>query len=216
MQEGSCSPKHLRACSQWPGSVGFSHCESPVLQSRPLQVAPPWGQQNRVSPVCSPRFWGPGAALAGRRPGALQLRGLAALLLPGNRARGGARLQLQGCPLPGRSHPRGDPPRHPQPRGCFPFQPRGSLFAVLPLGRSLFSADLFSSFCGGTLLAGSSSPSSIFKLEKGKCQPVLCLKGIINSGQLCLNLPVLPALQSRGFGSVTRRALHSLLILGSS
>lgn len=160
-----------------------------------------------------------------------QLRGLAALLLPGNRARGGARLQLMGCPSQGVYTHGGDPPRHPRPprkpQGSVPFQPGVYCSVAAPLAASPWPGVYlvliyFPPFVDKCCWLGC-SPRALFlsiRAGKGKCHPVLCLKGIINSGQLCLNLPVLPSLQSWGFGrrvgSVIHGALHSLLILGSS
>lgn len=99
-----------------------------------------------------------------------QLRGLAALLLPGNRGRGGASRQLMGCPSQRVYTHGGDAPRYPavptRDRGavCYglrQFRARvycsasgskagapGRAVCSLPLDGSLFCADLFSSFCG--------------------------------------------------------------------
>lgn len=148
---------------QRPGSVGFSHWEALGLQARPLWVAPPWGWQTRGSPLWFPPALGrvpaPELCLQGKGLELSQLRGLAALLLPGNRARGGARLQLiQGCPCRAVYTHGGPTPAPRYPRSRFPFQPRASLLRCarsFPLATSLFSADLFSSFCGETLLAAS-------------------------------------------------------------
>lgn len=167
----------------------------------------------------------PGLCLQGKGLELSQLRGLAALLLPGNRARGGARPQLiQGCPCPAvytHGGPTPAPPSRPNPgavsrsspgvhcSAALAASPRPGVYLVL-----IYFPPFVEKRCWLPC-----SPRALFlsvRAGKGKCHPVLCLKGIINSGQLCLSLPVLPGLQSRGFGSVTHGALHSLLILGSS
>lgn len=207
-----------------------------ALEARPLQVAPSpdvptpgtAGCQRRgiPSPV-SPQFRGELPALEpclqARGLGqSSQLRGLAALLLPGNRGRGGASPQLMGCPNPcvythGGTHP-GTPQHPPPPRtagrlatGCSGSKPgfivllrgviqtlQGELFAASPWTGVYFALIYFPPFVDRCSWLGC-SPQALFLsigARKGKCHPVLCMKGIINSAQLHLNLPVLTSLQS--------------------
>lgn len=148
-----------------------------------------------------------------------QLRGLAALLLPGNRGRGGASRQLMGCPSQ-RVYTRGGThPGTPQPprtmglfaTGCGSSNPefivllrgarrvlQGELFAASPWTGVYFALIYFPPFVDRCFWLGC-SPQALFLSTgagKGKCHPVLCTKGIINSAQLHLNLPVLTSLQS--------------------
>lgn len=153
-----------------------------------------------------------------------QLRGLAALLLPGNRGRGGASQQLMGCPGPGvythgGTHPSTQqPPLPPPPKtagrladGCGGSETgfivlrwgatrtlQGELFAASPWMGVYFVLIYFPPFVDRCSWL-SCSPRALFlsiRTGKGKCHPVLCMKGIINSAQLHLNLPVPTSLQS--------------------
>lgn len=161
LQECSVLPKtpHRR-----PGSVGFSHWASLGLQARPRWVAPTLGTAERGLPFVAPPGFGasasPGAVLAGKRPRALATPRIGCSVTTRKPGPGRSEAAADpGVPLPGCLHPWGahpGTPIPPKPRGRFPFQPRGPLFRCarsFPSAGSLFSADLFSSFCGETLLA---------------------------------------------------------------
>lgn len=75
---------------------------------------------------------------------------------------------------------------------------RGELFAASPWTGVYFALIYFPPFVDRCFWLGW-SPQALFLsigAGKGKCHPVLCMKGIINSAQLHLNLPVLTSLQS--------------------
>lgn len=198
---------------QQPGIARLSHRESPELQARPLPVPSTLATAELGASLCgSPQILGRAPTsercLQGEGLELSQLRGLAALLLPGNHSRGGARQQLMGCPKQGvYTHgvnltPPSIPLQTPRP---FPV-PTLYCFMASPLAASprpgvYLVLIYFPPFVDKRCWLGC-SPRALFlsgSAGKGKCHPVLCLKGIINSGQLCLNLPVLPGLQSWGF-----------------
>ena len=195
------------------------------LQVAPSQTHPPWGTWGAgvggwgiPSPVppASGRAAGLGAVFAGKRPRAElatpRIGCSVTTRKPGPRRSEPA---AGGVPQPACLHPWGDAPRHPAtppgPRGrCgstlgFIVLRRGAtralqgeLFAASPWTRVDFCADLFSSFVDRCFWLGC-SPQALFLsvgAGKGKCHPVLCMQGIINSAQLHLNLPVLTSLQS--------------------
>lgn len=231
-----CAPQNTsRAARQQPGNAALSHQEAPKPQARPLQVAPTPGTAEWGLPFVVPRSFGAsaglGAVFAGKRPRALATPRIGCSVTTRKPGPGRSEAAADGVPQPGCLHPWGGPtpapPSPPKPQGSFPFQPGVYCSVAAPLAASPWPGVYlvliyFPPFVDKCCWLGC-SPRALFlsvRAGKGKCHPVLCLKGIINSGQLCLNLPVLPSLQSRGFGrrvgSVIHGALHSLLILGSS
>lgn len=75
---------------------------------------------------------------------------------------------------------------------------QGELFAASPWTGVYFVLIYFPPFVDRCSWLGC-SPRALFlsiRAGKGKCHPVLCMKGIINSAQLHLNLPVPTSLQS--------------------
>lgn len=139
------------------------------LRIIPLGVPQAAGQASPESgpPLCaSPPFLGPvptlgGSVFAGKRPRAVAAPGIGCSVTtrkPGpGRSEASAAAAAAGVSLAGCS-----PPSLPKPPSYFPFQPQGFI-VPLPASpsrpRSLFSADLFSSFCGETLLV---SPRALF------------------------------------------------------
>lgn len=178
--------------------------------------SPPW---------CPPSF-GLGAVFAGRRPRAeLATPRIGCSVTTRKPGPGRSEPAADGVPQPVCSYMGGMHPDTPSAHSALclwplQFQPgvhcsapwsntdrTGGALRSLPLVGSLFSAAVFSSF-GGLRAAGwVVVPRALFlsiRAGKGKCHPVLCMKGIINSTQLHLNLPILTSLPELNVGNAPR------------
>nr|XP_054487083.1 uncharacterized protein LOC129119220 [Agelaius phoeniceus]XP_054487084.1 uncharacterized protein LOC129119220 [Agelaius phoeniceus]XP_054487085.1 uncharacterized protein LOC129119220 [Agelaius phoeniceus]XP_054487086.1 uncharacterized protein LOC129119220 [Agelaius phoeniceus]XP_054487088.1 uncharacterized protein LOC129119220 [Agelaius phoeniceus]XP_054487089.1 uncharacterized protein LOC129119220 [Agelaius phoeniceus]XP_054487090.1 uncharacterized protein LOC129119220 [Agelaius phoeniceu len=221
-----CAPQNTSAAA-W--KCRFSHWEALGLQARPLWAAPTLGMAEQGLPFVVPPGFGasasPGALFAGKRPRALATPRIGCSVTTRKPGPGRSEAAADpGVPLPGCLHPWGTQPGTPVPPepGAVSRSSPGvhccAAPAASPWPRVYLVLIYFPPFVEKRCWLPR-SPQALFlsvRAGKGKCHPVLCLKGIINSGQLCLSLPALPALQSRGFGSVAHGASRSLLILGSS
>lgn len=136
------------------------------------------------SPLCFPPLLGPvpAAELRSQREGLglSQLRGLAALLLPGNRARGGAKpRRSRGCPCPA-VYTHGGPtpaPPCPEPAGVSRSSPGvhcSARLAASPWPGVYLVLIYFPPFVDKRCWLPCSPPSSIFKRQSWKREVSPC------------------------------------------